>query len=202
MKSIGHHGQEKAGERKENNEFGPNAMRRRSSAPKRLGPFAVFAFAPGPGGRDEELLERLNLARIKTLTCRAKRKLLPAGFAGFTLIELLVVIAIIAILAAILLTALARSKAQANSVSCKNHLKQMLLSLQMYADDDKGHNYPYGQIFLQDGSSIPWFEAIQTYYPVQWTNRSYHCPGYKGPIVDHSLSTGAQLRLQPPGFGL
>ncbi|MBI3191639.1 MAG: prepilin-type N-terminal cleavage/methylation domain-containing protein [Pedosphaera parvula] len=54
---------------------------------------------------------------------------------AFTLIELLVVIAIIAILAALLLPTLGKAKVSAQSAGCANHLKQLQLAWQMYADD-------------------------------------------------------------------
>jgi prepilin-type N-terminal cleavage/methylation domain-containing protein/prepilin-type processing-associated H-X9-DG protein len=61
---------------------------------------------------------------------------------AFTLVELLVVIAIIAILAGMLLPALSGSKEAGKRIMCVNHLRQLDLSLQMYADENEDQFTP------------------------------------------------------------
>src|SRR5262245_36770196 len=57
---------------------------------------------------------------------------------GFTLFELLVVIAIIGILSAILLPALARTKARAQGAFCLSNTKQLVVAWTIYSDDHSG----------------------------------------------------------------
>ena len=57
---------------------------------------------------------------------------------AYTLIELLVVIAIIAVLAGLLMPGLARAKSLAHEKSCASNLRQVNLTLMMYADDHAG----------------------------------------------------------------
>jgi prepilin-type N-terminal cleavage/methylation domain-containing protein/prepilin-type processing-associated H-X9-DG protein len=110
----------------------------------------------------------------------------PVHAGAFTLVELLVVIAIMSILAALVLPALSRAQAQARSVTCKNHLCQMGLALQMYVHENGG-KYPY-VLFCPDAvygdpADAIWSAKLQPYYPIKWSDRAYHCPGYKGSIA-------------------
>lgn len=78
---------------------------------------------------------------------------------AFTLLELLVVIGLIAILSSLILPALAGAKAKARRANCLNNVRQLQLSMQMYADDNQdllpSRNY---------GSGSVWIDSLRPYY--------------------------------------
>ena len=104
------------------------------------------------------------------------------GRGGFTLIELLMVMAILSILAALLLPSMVRAKQQAHRIKCVNNVRQLNLSLAMYADDNEGEFPP---------RALPpntWVNQLRSYYQSDallvcpsdagWETRSYLINGW------------------------
>jgi prepilin-type N-terminal cleavage/methylation domain-containing protein len=112
----------------------------------------------------------------------------PRGFGGFTLIELLVVIAIIAILASMLLPALGKAKAKAHQVSCLNHLRQLGLAVQLYADEHQDWLPPIQARYPNCESS--WRAHLYPY--VSRTPQIYDCPAEKTEVYASAKPPGSK----------
>lgn len=116
---------------------------------------------------------------------------------GFTLVELLTVIAIIGVLVAILLPVVGSVRASAKSSRCVTNLRQVGVTIQTYASDNKG-SLPVGGFW----SISPYFTADTRNFenslfrylslskqPTSWNTSTlvgqayceiFDCPGYKG----------------------
>ena len=110
---------------------------------------------------------------------------------AFTLIELLVVIAIIAILAAILFPVFAQVREKARQTSCLSNLRQVGLSVQMYAQDydERYTNTELGGN-IDDAHEYYWGDML---FPYTKNWQMLQCPSANQKIV---FKTGATTYSQ------
>ncbi len=79
---------------------------------------------------------------IKRIVCSRRNGKTQRQTAGFTLVELLVVIGIIAVLISVLLPALSRARAAANTIQCASSLRQFGIADQQYLNIHGGWHLP------------------------------------------------------------
>jgi prepilin-type N-terminal cleavage/methylation domain-containing protein len=117
---------------------------------------------------------------------------------AFTLIELLVVVVLIGILASLLLPALAGAKASARRTRCVSNLKQVSLSLRLFAADQEG-KYPWDVLAFDGGSADDTRQDTSSHFRVLSnelaTVGALVCPSDKVKTLAHAWRTLANTNV-------
>jgi prepilin-type N-terminal cleavage/methylation domain-containing protein/prepilin-type processing-associated H-X9-DG protein len=123
---------------------------------------------------------------------------------GFTLLELLVAVAIIALLAALLLASLSRAKGKAQQASCMSNLRQINLSVRMYAQDSDDALPPSGTNSTSDAFTA-YVKLMKSYVGVTSSSparaKVFACPAdtfyYDIPTMARAYRIPKPLHDQP-----
>ena len=140
---------------------------------RRIHLFAGHRSPPGTIQAREELLAetRRRLRREKLFFAERREPNVTA----FTLIELLVVIATIAVCVGILIPALLRARARGNTISCAGNLKQVWVSIRVWANDHAGR-YPM-QVSTNEGGSLEFVQGPNAFRHFQVMSNELSTPG-------------------------
>jgi len=112
---------------------------------------------------------------MKTGFIKSAQHSRAANASGFTLLELLVVLGVIAVLIVIQLPALAAGKSQTKIAICANHVRQLALACQIYANE----NNSLLPVMPSDGM-WPWdlpASAANAFLNYGAQTNTFYCPG-------------------------
>jgi prepilin-type N-terminal cleavage/methylation domain-containing protein/prepilin-type processing-associated H-X9-DG protein len=117
------------------------------------------------------------------------QRLRATAASGFSLTELLVVIAVIGVLSSLLLPTLSRAHSKGQSAACLNHLRQLAIATQLYANDWQG-SLPYNlgaadtKSAVRYGSFRNWANNVMSWeLDADNTNTTWLARGGLGPYL-------------------